>query len=124
MAVVLIATSDSALAITLSAEIEALGHEPLWEADGHAAHMAALESQPKVVFMDTTLPVHTGLELAALLRADPDLPRELPLLLLTDDAVDPHTLERNGITAVFPKTHEAAALREILVSAVNSVPEY
>ncbi len=124
MAVVLIATSDSGLAITLSAEIEALGHEPLWEADGHTAHEAALESQPKVVFLDTNLPVHTGLELAALLRAEPDLPRELPVFLLSDDAVDTHTLERAGITALFPKAHDAATLRGILVEAVRTVHEY
>lgn len=120
MPVVLIATSDSALANIFSAELEALGHEPLWEADGHAAHRAALESQPDLVLLDVTLPVHTGLELAALLRKEPDLPAHLPVLLLTDDAIEPHALEKAGVTQVFPKTHEASALRELLTALENA----
>jgi CheY-like chemotaxis protein len=88
---------------------------------GHTAFDTAIAHQPSVVLLDVNLPVHTGLELAALLRADPDLPRGLPVFLLTDDAVEPHTLERNGVTDVFPKTHDAAMLRELVVAAVHTV---
>jgi CheY-like chemotaxis protein len=121
MASVLIATDDAALAHILWSEIEGMGFEALWEVAGHTAFDTAIAHQPSVVLLDVNLPVHTGLELAALLRADPDLPRGLPVFLLTDDAVEPHTLERNGVTDVFPKTHDAAMLRELVVAAVHTV---
>jgi len=122
MPAVLVATDDATLGNALSCEIEGLGFEALWEVDGHSAHESAVDKLPQAVMLDANLTVHTGLELATLLRAEPDLPRELHIVLLTDDAIDPHTLERAGITCTFPKSHDGAALRELLVAAVQAVP--
>ncbi len=122
MALVLVATDDAALGNALSCEIEALGFEALWEVDGHSAHIAAVERQPHAILLDANLTIHTGLELTALLRADPDIPRETHIYLLSDDAFDVHALEQAGVTGLFPKTHEGAALRELLVEAVHAVP--
>lgn len=123
MAYVLIATDDSKLADILCAEIAGLGEDPICEADGYSAQVAALAHAPRVVLLDATLPVFNGLELAALLRADPDMPRELPIYLLTDDAVEPHALERAGVTGIFPKTHDAHQVREVLVDALRAIPD-
>jgi CheY-like chemotaxis protein len=122
MALVLVATDDAALGHALSCEIEGLGFDSLWEVDGHSAHLAAVERLPEVILLDANLTVHTGLELSGLLRAEPDLPRETRIVLLSDDAVDPHTLEHAGVNTVFPKAHDGAALRELLVAAAQAVP--
>lgn len=120
---VLIATEDSGLYAVLSAEIEALGFEVHWATDGHDALEIALGESPCVVFTDVTLAVFNGMELCEHLRADPLVPRELPIYLLSDDALEPHALERVGVTGVFPKTHGGDALRELVVSAAEAVPE-
>lgn len=120
---VLIATEDSGAYAVLSAEVEALGFEPLWATDGHDAYELALAEEPCVVFADNVLSVFTGLELTARLREDPEIPRELPIYLLSDDALEPHVLERSGLTGVFPKTHSGDRLRELIYSAAERVPE-
>jgi CheY-like chemotaxis protein len=118
-ATLLIATADSALGTLLSAQAESAGAHVLWEADGMAAYEAVLEHQPQAVMLDVNLPIHTGLELAEMLRADPEVPRELRIALLTDDAVEPHRLERAGVDGIFPKTHDAAMFWEWLGWAVH-----
>jgi len=122
MALVLVATDDAALGNALTCEIEALGLDALWEVDGHSAHVATLDRLPDVLLLDANLTIHTGLELATLLRAEPDLPRETHIYLLSDDAVEIHTLENAGVTGVFPKAHDGAALRELLIDAIQAIP--
>jgi len=120
---VLIATEDSGAYAVLSAEVEALGFDALWATDGHDAYELVLAEEPCVVFADNVLAVFTGLELAARLREDPEVPRELPIYLLSDDALEPHVLERSGLTGVFPKSHSGDTLREMIYSAAERVPE-
>ena len=109
---VLLATADSTLAAQFQAELESMGFTVLEAADGSDALVAAGNSNPKLMLLDDTLPVFDGLTLAAMLRADPDLPAEVPLLLLAARDVEPHALDAAGVDAVFPKAHGAADLRE------------
>ncbi len=120
MATIVIATGDAALYSTLSAEIEGQGHAVEWATDGKDAHEAVLASQPALVFLDLTLTVFNGLETAAMLRGDPDVAAELPILLLTDDDLNPHEVEAAGLTALFPKAHGEYELRECLSQLVPS----
>jgi DNA-binding response OmpR family regulator len=117
-ATVVIATDDAALGAMLTAESEAVGATVYWETDGFAAYEAILQHEPDVAMLDVNLPVHTGVELAGMLRADPSVAGTLIVALLTDDAMEPHTMERAGVTCLFPKTHDAAELREWLVNSV------
>lgn len=114
MDTVLLATSDAELGATLSAELEGLGYQPIWTLDGYEACMAALEQQPAAVILDRNLGVHTGLESAMRLREDPEISPALPIILLSDDALDHHPLEKAGITEVMAKTHSVHELQEML----------
>jgi len=116
MAIVLIATMDSVVFDTLSAEVAGEGHEVLWASNGQDAYDQTLSRKPDLLFVENALPIFNGFELVALLRGDPDVPPALPVLLIGDDAVEPHRFERSGFTAQFPKTHGYFELREVLAA--------
>ncbi len=112
MATILVATIDSQAFDALSSEIMGEGHEVLWAGDGKEA--CDLASGAEMVFLDASLPIFDGYEVATLLRGDPDVPRDLPILLLSDDAAEPHQFERSGFTGQFRKAHSYCDVRELL----------
>lgn len=114
MDIVLLATSDAETGATLSAELEGLGYQAEWALDGFEACVAAAEHMPQAVILDRNLGVHTGLESAKRLREDPDIPPNLPIILLTDDDLDPHIRDGAGISGVIGKTHSLHELQELL----------
>ena len=112
MATILIATMDSQAYDALSSEILGEGHEVLWASDGKEA--CDLAPGAALVFLDASLPIFNAYEVATLLRGDPDLPRYLPILLLGDEAAEPHQFERAGFTGQFRKSHSYCDVRELL----------
>ena len=114
MATILIATMDGTEFGILSSEVEGEGHEVLWASDGQEAVNLTLTRHPVMVFVDLSLPVYDGFEVAEMLRGDPDVPRDLPVLALCDDAIEPHRFDRSGFTAQFPKKHAHQDVRELL----------
>lgn len=114
MDIILFATSDGETGATLSAELEGMGYQADWTLDGFALCEAAAKLQPVAVILDRNLEVFSGLDSASRLRADPDIPPHLPLILLSDDDLDSHLLEKAGISAVIGKTHSFHELQELL----------
>lgn len=119
MATILIATMDSSEFAILSAEVEGEGHGVLWASDGKEAVDLVLTHSPAIAFVSSALPVYDGFEVAKILRGDPDVPRDLPLLLLSDEAVEPHRFEQSGFTEQFPETHAHHDVREVLARFAN-----
>ena len=70
---VLVVEDNIDAAETLTMVLSAFGHEIRIANDGHAAVSAAREFRPHVVLLDIGLPGLNGFEVAALLRAEPDL---------------------------------------------------
>jgi len=114
MAKMLLATSDTSLYGLLSAGLEGLGHEVIWALDGQDAYLQALSGPPDAVFLDRNLTIHSGLEAARLLRADPEISPSMPIVLLSDEAIDSHECERAGISALLPKSHGQHELQELV----------
>lgn len=112
MAIIVIASLDGEAVTTLSNELEAEGHKVRWAGDGQEACEMAVGAA--LVFLERELPVFSGFEVAAILRGDPDIPRELPILLLDDDAVDPHVFDHSGFTGQFRKSHSYHEVRELV----------
>ena len=112
MAEILIGTMDSQVFDSLSREIMGEGHEVRWASDGKEA--CELTQGVELVFLDAALPIFNGYEVAAILRGDPEVPRELPIFLLADEAVEPHQFERSGFTGQFRKSHSYCDVRELL----------
>lgn len=112
MSTIVIASLDGEAVATLCSELEAEGHEVRWAGDGQEACEMAVGAA--LVFLDRELPVFSGFEVASILRGDPDIPRELPILLLDDDAVEPHAFEHSGFTGQFRKSHSYHEVRELI----------
>lgn len=115
MALVLLATPDFALAAIFSAELEGAGYTVHIAEDGQDAYDAGLAAVPDLVLLDAALPIFSGLETARLFRGDPTFPRDLPIVLLSDEDQNPVALEAAGVTARLPKTHGGAAFMERVV---------
>lgn len=114
MARILIASEDMACAEILSAELSGQGHAVTVATDGHDAYERALAEQPEIVFLDIPLQVFNGYEVCRMLRDDPEIPRNLPIICLATPDVKDRLLEKAGFTETIPKQHEAWEIQEIL----------
>lgn len=114
MANILLATSDADLQSIIEAEVTALGYDLVWATDGLGAYDEALSAAPMLVLLDRRLEVFDGLEVCRRLREDPEVPDHLPVFLLTDEDLDPHTIEKARLTGIFPKTHGALETADLL----------
>lgn len=119
MSTVLIATIDSTLFDTLSAEVAGEGHTVIWAGDGQDAYNLALEQRPDIVFTEEELPIFNGYELAEMLQGDPEVPSALPVYLLANEAPEPHRFARAGFTGRFPREHGYFELRELLAAELR-----
>jgi len=126
MAKILLATDDAELYAILSAEIEGEGHSCLWAVNGQDAYETATQEQPDAVLLDVALDIFDGFECCAMLREDPDIPKELPILLLSDDALNPKLLERVLASRHFSKTHITHELIDLLADLLppESMPSH
>lgn len=115
MATILLATGDTGLYDVFSAEIGGEGHSVLWAVTGKEAYDLALVEKPDMVFLDVYLAVFDGLETCSLMRSDPELPANLPIVLLSDDEISAKQVGKARVTACFPKTHQVHELRDLLV---------
>jgi len=116
MATILLATGDTGLYDVFAAELGGEGHDVIWATDGREAYDLALEQSPDLVFLDVSLPIFNALETCTMLRGDPDVPTTLPVVLLSDEDLDPHKIEKARATRLFPRTHLVQALRDLLAA--------
>lgn len=115
MARVLIATDDARLMANVEAAVVAAGHESVEAIDGQDAIERVLADAPDMAFLDAQLTVFSGLEACEALRGHPDVPRNLPIILLSDVPIEAHQLEKAGVTQLFPKQFASVDVQDLLV---------
>jgi len=113
---ILVAGDDATLLDVLAGEIASEGYDVIVAMNGQEAYEQVLAHDPAVVFVRASMPVFNGFETCALLRGDPDIGAKLPVFVVTDESVDPHKLDEAGATGVFPVTHDAHDVRELLAA--------
>jgi len=125
MSGVIIATRDAAIYSVLEAEITAERFEVFWAMDGQEAWEHAQENTPDMVILDMQLEVYGAFELCGMLRADPDIPPDMPIVLLLDGDISTKQVNRGGFTAMFQKPHVIISLREMMYThlRVESIPQ-
>ena len=116
---ILVATDDAPTLAVIGAELAGAGHEVVEALTGQDAYEAALAETPDLVILDAELAVFDGFETARMIRDDPDMPPRLPVILLHGVDLDPHKVEKSGATGVFPKSHSAPALFDLLVTHLS-----
>lgn len=82
MAKILIADDDVILVEMLRFRLEAAGHEVVSASDGLAALETAAAQRPDLVVLDSMMPVISGPEVLARLKAD-DALKHIPIVMLT-----------------------------------------
>jgi len=111
---VLIAGEPGNTLDVLEAELLGQGIEVVVAVTGQEAYESALREKPNAVFLAARMPVFDGLTTCRMLRDDPDVPPDLPVFVLSENAVDVKSLERAEVTEVVHPRHEASELRELL----------
>lgn len=114
MARILVADDDTASLDVMALALSAEGHDVRCAGNGQEAYEMAVEEKPDLVFLDIMMPVYNGYETCELLRNDPEVPRELPIIFLTSLEADTRMLEKVGASDHLPKRHMVLELRELL----------
>lgn len=78
----LVCDNEEALRALVAATLEGAGYELVEARDGEEALAQARAVRPDLILLDMMMPVHTGLEVLAELRADPEL-ADTPVVMLT-----------------------------------------
>jgi DNA-binding response OmpR family regulator len=125
MSGIILATRDAEIYSVLEAEITAERIDVFWAMDGQEAWEHAQQSTPDMVILDINLEIYGAFELCGMLRADPDMPPDLAIILLIDGDVNSKQLQKGGFTAIFQKLHVIISLREMMYTNLKpeSIPQ-
>lgn len=82
MPTILIADDDDLLVALVQFKLEAAGHRVVVAENGAAALEAAQRDRPDLIVLDAMMPVLTGSEVLARLKADPAI-ANVPVIMLT-----------------------------------------
>lgn len=111
---ILVADDDSASLDVMALALSAEGHEVCCATNGQEAYEMTVRDKPDLVFLDIMMPVYSGYETCELLRNDPEVPQELPIVFLTSLEPDTRMLQKVGASDHLPKRHMVVELRELL----------
>ncbi len=119
MARILVADDDALSMENIVSTLEGDGHEVLCEYDGQSAYDVALNEQPDLVVIAINLPIFNGLETCDLLRNDPEIPRDLPIVLLVSNAIDSRKVDNVGASAVLEKGSPTVQMRDLMIELLG-----
>jgi len=120
MATILIADADLEHAVAMQATLEGEGYTVLTALDGYEAIEMCAAERPELVFAAVNLPVLTGAQVSEALRNDPDMPRDLPIILLHSEPLDTRYAERCGATETMERGQDTHTLRERVVRLLGA----
>lgn len=119
MAKILVAGQDAAAIDAVSASIEGLGHETIIVESATDVVGEVIEHAAAMVVLDEHMETFDGFEVAAMLRADPDIVDAFPILLLVSLAVDSRKLDKAGVTETFVKDRDSAEFECLLLKCLG-----
>lgn len=115
MATIVIADPDTTHALTLQAVLEGEGHAVHTAQDGYEAIELCESLKPDMVFVAVNLAILTGPAVSEALRYDPEMARDMPIILLHSEALDARVTEQCRATASLERGSDAHTLRERVV---------
>ena len=119
MAKILVVGDDLVSTGNVEATIAAEGYEVISGMTGLDAVEMTLEQTPDMVIMDESLAVFNGFEACQMLRDDPEVPNELPIVLLSSGDIDVRKLEAVGATDYMLKTLENTGVRDMVINLLG-----
>lgn len=120
---ILIADDEHHIRSVVAQKLRGAGYEVIETRDGEEALEAALQTTPDLVITDFQMPLLSGLELCASLKAR-EATRNVPAILLTarGHAVGGDELARTNITKIIDKPFSAKTLLEHVQSVLTQGP--
>ena len=121
---ILVCDDEPHIVHVVSTKLRNAGFEIITAADGEEAFEAASAAPPDLVITDYQMPLLSGLELCAKLRAEPRT-RDVPVIMLTARgfAMNPEDLAGTNIQKVLPKPFSPREILGIVRTILDAVPE-
>ena len=119
MAKIVVAGQDAVAIDTVSASIEGLGHETIIVESAADVVGEVIAHEAAMAVLDESMETFDGFEVAAMLRADPDIIDAFPILLLVDFVVDSRKLDKAGVTETFVKDRSSGELEGLLLKCLG-----
>lgn len=119
MAIIVVAGQDAGSIDLVSATIEGLGHKAVFVESAADVVGEVLEYQAAAAVLDEVMEAFNGYEVAAMLRAEPEVADAFPILLLAARAVDSRKLERAGVTECFIKDRQSGEFADLLIKCLG-----
>ena len=119
MAIVVVAGQDLASIDLVSATIEGLGHKAVFVESAVDVVTEVIEHQAAAAVLDEVMETFDGYEVAAMLRAEPEVADAFPILLLVTLDADSRKLDRAGITECLVKGRQSADFADLLIKCLG-----
>ncbi|HET7437755.1 MAG TPA: response regulator [Thermoanaerobaculia bacterium] len=116
---ILVVDDDEPILLLMRNLLREFGFEAMAANSGHAAVQTARSRTPDLILLDKNMPGMTGEEVLRALHEHSDL-REVPVLILSGEPVDPNELSRLGATGAVQKPFDVPALVETIRSHVSA----
>ena len=118
MAIIVVAEDEFLLGDMLASLLEDVGHEVRVAPHGLAALKLVRTHKPDLIITDFMMPLMTGLELAATIRADGEM-AEVPILLVSGAQGSIGRAHPEKFDAVLDKPYQAPALLKIVAELLD-----
>lgn len=120
---ILVCDDEPHIVHVVSTKLRNAGFEIVTAADGEEAFEAACNAPPDLVITDYQMPLLSGLELCAKLRAEPRT-RDIPIIMLTARgfSLSQTDLEGTNIQKVLPKPFSPRELLGVVRTILEAVP--
>ncbi len=112
MAVILIVSSDAEVVSMVSGTVESLGHTPLPLFTTENVVEDVVLNNVAMVLLSESLVPYSGWETCELLRGDPTVPRDIPILMLTEGRGNIRRLEKAGFNGTLDPDTATAEVGE------------
>ena len=115
MAKILLVGNDIGTVDLMAASAEGLGYDTVSIYESIDTIETTTNESPDLVILEENMNYLNGFEVAEQLRNDPDIPKELPILMMTKHNIDVRELLQYGINDTILPELDPATLREIFV---------
>lgn len=119
MASIVVAGQDAACIDLVSAIIEGLGHKIVFVESAADVVGEVIERGAAMAVLDERMETFDGFEVAAMLRADPEIVDTFPILLLVALEVDSRKLDQAGVTETFVKNRDSVEFEDLLLKCLG-----
>jgi hypothetical protein len=125
MSIILIATNDTQVASVMIGTIEAIGHTPLTVSTTENIVEDVVLNEAAMVLVAEDLEPYSGWDVCELLRNDPGVPSELPVLMLVRGPGNLRKLEKFGFSGTLDPGRSSAEVGDALQRYLGeaAVPE-